>query len=55
VRGVRTVLADIVKGEVEVEAAPGKVKAQDLIDAVNRAEDSQHEFRAKLISQSTRD
>jgi hypothetical protein len=35
-------------GEVTVETQPGKVKGEQLVEAVNRAEDGSHTFKAKL-------
>ena len=35
-------------GEVTVEARAGKVKPEQLIEVVNRTQDSVHSFKAKL-------
>ena len=41
---------DIRAGEVTVEARPGKVRAEQLVEAVNHAEDTEHHFKARLKS-----
>jgi hypothetical protein len=35
-------------GEVTVETQPGKVKGEQLVEAVNGADDGSHTFKAKL-------
>ncbi len=42
--------ADIPTSEVEVITRKGKVKAEQLVSAVNHAQDSAHSFRATLKS-----
>lgn len=40
--------ADLLRGEVTVEARAGKVKPEQLVEAVNNARDSEHSFIARL-------
>lgn len=46
--GVLEVYADLRTSEVEVITRRGKVQAEQLIETVNRTQDSAHSFRAKL-------
>lgn len=46
--GVLSVDADLVKGEVTVEVRAGKVTAEALVEAVNKARDSEHSFKARV-------
>lgn len=39
---------DLFAAEVTVEARAGKVKAEKLVEVVNRTQDSSHSFKAKL-------
>ena len=43
-----SVYADVLAGEVTVEAAPGKVTAEKLVERVGKTRDSEHSFKAKL-------
>jgi copper chaperone CopZ len=45
---VLSVHVNLNEGEVTVETRAGKVKAEQLIEAVNNARDSAHSFKAKL-------
>lgn len=40
--------ADLLAKEVTVEAQPGKVKPEQLIEVINKIQDGEHSFRAKL-------
>jgi copper chaperone CopZ len=46
--GVLSAKASLRTGEVTVQAKRGKVKADQLIEAVGKAHDSSHSFKAKL-------
>lgn len=47
-KGVLEVFADLRASEVEVIARQGAVTAQRLVDTVNKTQDSEHRFQAKL-------
>mgnify|MGYP005848763813 CR=1 FL=1 len=47
-KGVVEIEVDIPEWEVTVTAKAGQVKAEQLIEAVNNAQDSSHTFKAKL-------
>lgn len=48
--GVVEVYADIPTSEVEVVARKGRVTGTQLVEVVNRTEDTEHTFRATLKS-----
>jgi len=39
---------DLITGEVIIEAKPDSVRADQLVEAANKATDSVHSFNAKL-------
>jgi hypothetical protein len=47
---VVSVFADVLAGEVTVEAEPGKVTADKLIETIGKTRDSEHSFKARLKS-----
>ncbi|MBI4907271.1 MAG: hypothetical protein HY820_26845 [Acidobacteria bacterium] len=48
VKGVLEVYADLRASEVEVIARKGEVAALVLVETVNKTQDSEHGFQAKL-------
>lgn len=48
VEGVLEVFADLQASEVEVIARKGAVTARVLVETVNKTQDSEHRFQAKL-------
>ena len=47
-KGVLEVFADLQASEVEVIARKGEVSAQVLVETVNKTQDGEHSFQAKL-------
>lgn len=47
-KGVVEVYADVLASEVEVIARKGEVTARGLVETVNKTQDSEHSFQAKL-------
>ncbi len=45
--------ADLLAKEVTVEAQPGKVKPEQLVAVINKTQDGEHSFRAKLKKAET--